>query len=115
MKQRIATTACVLLFFVGVTRAQTARVTVNFRDASGPPRLNQMALGQGGLSSEPMWADRIPEIRALNPALIRIFIQEYFNLLPERGRYHFDVLDRSIDTILATGAQPLMCICFKPK
>ena len=74
-----------------------------------------MALGQGGLSDQPMWQDRIPEIRALKPALIRLFIQEYFDLLPERGRYHFDTLDRSVDTILQTGAQPLMCICFKPR
>jgi hypothetical protein len=115
MKRRIATTACVLLFFVGATHSQTARVTVNFSDESGPLKINQMALGQGGLSSEPMWADRIPEIRALYPAIIRLFIQEYFDLLPEAGRYHFDTLDRSVDTILATGAKPLMCICFKPK
>ena len=58
---------------------------------------------------------RIAEVRALRPRLIRLFIQEYFQLLPERGRYHFDTLDRSVDTILKTGAKPLMCICFKPR
>jgi xylan 1,4-beta-xylosidase len=94
---------------------QNAQLTVNFATNLGPLKIDQMALGQGGLSSDPMWANRVPEIRALQPAIIRIFIQEYFNLLPERGRYHFTTLDRSIDTIVATGAQPLMCICFKPK
>ena len=74
-----------------------------------------MLLGQGGLSDEPMWDIRIAEIRAIRPRLVRLFIQEYFNLLPERGRYHFDTLDRSVDTILQTGAKPLMCICFKPR
>lgn len=74
-----------------------------------------MALGQGGLSKEPMWADRIPDIRALRPRLIRLFIQEYFDLLPARGQYQFATLGRSVDTILAAGAKPLMCICFKPR
>ena len=74
-----------------------------------------MALGQGGLSAEPMWDSRIAEIRALRPSMIRLFIQEYFDLLPEPDRYHFDVLDRSVDTILKANAEPLMCICFKPR
>ena len=42
-------------------------------------------------------------------------MQEYFDLLPERGRYHFETLDRSVEMILATGAKPLMCVCFKPR
>lgn len=91
------------------------QVRVFFNERLGPLQIDQMALGQGGLSDEPMWADRVAEIRALQPRVIRLFIQEYFNLLPERGRYHFDTLDRSVDTILATGAKPVMCLCFKPR
>ena len=108
----------VLLFLVGsplCAQIQTAQVQVVFAERLGPLHIDRMALGQGGLSDEPMWADRIPEICALKPRLIRLFIQEYFDLLPERGRYHFDTLDRSVDTILKTGAQPLMCLCFKPR
>ena len=74
-----------------------------------------MALGQGGLAEEPMWENRAAEIRALRPRLIRLFIQEYFNLLPARGKYNFAVLDRSVDLILKTGAKPLMNIDFKPR
>jgi xylan 1,4-beta-xylosidase len=115
MKCLLLSAACLALLLRPAAGAETAQVTVVFATNLGPLKIEQMALGQGGLSSDPMWADRISEIRALQPAIIRIFIQEYFNLLPERGRYHFDTLDRSIDTILATGAEPLMCICFKPK
>ena len=93
----------------------TAQVQVVFADRLGPLHIDRMALGQGGLSAEPMWDGRVVEIRALKPRLIRLFIQEYFDLLPERGRYHFDTLDRSVETILKTGAEPLMCICFKPR
>jgi hypothetical protein len=96
-------------------RSQPARVTVDLTNRLGPLDIHKMALGQGGLSELPMWEDRIAEIRSLKPALIRLFLQEYFDLLPERGRYHFDTLDRCVEAILATGARPLMCICFKPR
>lgn len=95
-------------------RAETNLVEVSFSDRIGQMKINQMALGQGGLSAEPMWDDRIAEVRALKPKIIRLFVQEFFKLLPEKGRYHFDTLDRSVDAIVKTGATPLMCICFKP-
>jgi hypothetical protein len=100
-----------------VAPAQTreATVKVSFGERLGPMEVDRMALGQGGLSDEPMWDGRIAEVRALRPRIIRLFIQEYFRLLPERGRDHFDTLDRSVDAILKTGARPLMCICFKPR
>ncbi len=95
--------------------AQTAQVHVVFSERLGPLDIDHMGLGQGGLSEEPMWGDRVTEIRALKPRLIRLFIQEYFDLLPKRRHYHFESLDRSVETILKTGAKPLMCICFKPR
>jgi len=100
-----------------VAHAQSRKVTVrvSFHERLGPLEIDRMALGQGGLSDEPMWDSRIAEVRAIRPRLIRLFIQEYFNLLPDRGRYHFDTLDACVDTILKTGAKPLMCICFKPR
>ena len=99
---------------VATAQTQTAQVQVDFSQRLGPLEIGKMALGQGGLSDDPMWADRVAEVRALHPRVIRLFLQEYFHLLPRRGHYHFDTLDRSVDTILKTGAKPLMCICFKP-
>lgn len=103
-----------LLPLAGRAQEQAVQVTVSLEDRLGPMEIDQMALGQGGLSAEPMWDSRIAEIRALQPSMIRLFIQEYFDLLPEKGRYHFDTLDRSVDTILKTSAEPIMCLCFKP-
>jgi xylan 1,4-beta-xylosidase len=94
---------------------QPAHVEVVFSDRLGDLNIDHMALGQGGLSDEPMWSDRIAEIRALHPRIIRLFLQEYFDLLPARNQYHFETLDKSVETILKTGATPLMCICFKPR
>ena len=94
---------------------RTATVRVSFTERTGSLDIQRIGLGQGGLSPEPMWNDRMGEIRALQPRLIRLFLQEYFDLLPSRGRYHFDTLDRSVDLILQTGAKPLMAIAFKPR
>jgi xylan 1,4-beta-xylosidase len=106
-------TACLC----GVLRANPpfTQVRVVFTEKLGPMHMERMALGQGGLSEEPMLANRLTEIRALHPGVIRLFVQEYYNLLPERGRFHFDTLDRMVDCILKTGAKPLMCLCFKPR
>jgi xylan 1,4-beta-xylosidase len=90
-------------------------VKVSFGQQTGLMEIDRMSLGQGGLSDQPMWESRIAEVRALRPRLIRLFVQEYFQLLPAPGRTHFESLDRSVDAILKAGAKPLMCLCFKPK
>jgi hypothetical protein len=94
---------------------RSAQVIVSINEFTGPLDMGRMALGQGGLSEEPMWEDRAAEIRALHPKLVRLFIQEYFDLLPSPGKYNFTTLDRSVDLILRTGAEPLMNIDFKPR
>lgn len=94
---------------------RTATVQVSFGEKAGTRDIQRIALGQGGLSAELMWDNRMSEIRALRPRLIRLFLQEYFDLLPERGRYYFDTLDHNVDLILKTGAKPLMSIAFKPR
>ena len=96
-------------------QSRPVTVTVHLDRAQGPMEMDRFALGQGGQSEEPIFADRIAEVRALRPRLIRLFVQEYFNVLPERGRYHWTTLDASVDAILKTGATPLMCIAVKPK
>jgi len=107
-----------LVCTVTVARSQPPRevlVRVAFDQQLGPLNIDRMALGQGGLSDRPMWNSRTAEIRALRPRLIRLFVQEYFQLLPARGHDHFETLDHSVGTILETGARPLMCLCMKPR
>jgi len=91
------------------------QVRVDLADRLGPMQIDRFALGQGGFSPEPMWDGRAAEIRALRPRVIRLFVQEYFQLLPAKDRYHWDTLDQSVDLILKTGATPMLCIAFKPK
>ncbi len=107
-----------LLGVAGLAQNEMPRrgaLRLSFSRKLGPLHIDRIALGQGGLSERPMWDSRAAEIRALRPAIIRLFVQEYFDLLPEPGRYHFDTLDRSVDLIDSTGAKTLFTICFKPR
>src|SRR3954451_3971351 len=61
-------------------QGNSARIAVDTLKEMGPMEIDRFALGQGGLSDSPIWEDRIPEIRSLRPRLIRLFIQEYFDL-----------------------------------
>jgi hypothetical protein len=94
---------------------RTVALHLNLNETQGPMEMDRFALGQGGVSEDPMWADRVAEVRDLHPRLIRLFVQEYFDLLPDHGRYHWDTLDQSVDLIRKTGATPLLNIDFKPK
>ncbi len=95
--------------------AQETRIEVDFSKNLGPMRMERMALGQGGLSEEPMLAARKKEIRALKPSIIRLFVSEYYEVLPQKGKYNFKTLDSMVNDILATGAKPFMALCLKPK
>ena len=90
------------------------QVTVDPALAGTNIDLTRYALGQGGLSDQPMFDPHIDNLRQLHPQTIRIFVQEFFNLYPEHGHYHWTALDKVIETIEATGAKPLLCLCFKP-
>lgn len=111
--------AAVAIFASSVwpANAQTATVelSLDFARNLGPLNVKRIALGQGGLSPDPMWHSRVAEIRALHPAIVRIFIQTYFDLLAADGHYHFEALDQSVDDIVRTGATPLLNIDFKPR
>jgi hypothetical protein len=96
-------------------QTRTASVYVDFSEKAGTLDMRRVSFGQGGLSSELMWAARTSEIRALHPSLIRLFVAEYYDLMPAPGKYNFEKLDPNVDLILKTGATPLMTICFKPK
>ena len=105
-----------LLVITGSVWSQSRSVSVKLSldRSQGPLDIDRIALGEGGLSADTIWEQREAEVRAVHPRLIRLFVQEYFDLLPASGRCHFDTLDKSVDLILRTGA-PLLSITFKPK
>ena len=98
-----------------VLSAQEVTLRLDLSKPGLPLNADHMSLGQGGLSDDSIWGGRIPEIRALHPKLIRLFVQEYFDLMPSRNQFQWTKLDRAVDDIVATGATPLMNIDFKPR
>ena len=97
-----------------VSSAAPVELFIDTTHPVGTIDLTPYSLGQGGLSHEPMFDEHLEDVAALKPRTIRLFVQEFFDLYPDHGRYHWDTLDRSIENILATGAKPLLCLCFKP-
>jgi Glycosyl hydrolases family 39 len=95
--------------------AQSVTIQINLSNVGKPLVMDRFGLGQGGLSSDSIWGDRVPEVRALHPRLIRLFIQEYFDVMPALDQYNWSKLDAAVDTIRATGATPLMNIAIKPR
>jgi len=91
------------------------KISIDTSRTLGPVDLTRYALGQGGLSELPMIDAHVDQIRQLQPQTINFFVQEYFDLYPAHGQYHWVTLDNAIKAVLATGAKPIMNLCFKPK
>jgi len=117
--QLVVTLCCTLGFAGGLiapfARGASVELEVDTTRTLGEIDLTRFALGQGGLSDNPMIAPHIDQIAQLQPQTIRLFVQEYFDLNPMPGRYHWETLDKSIEAILATGSKPLLSLCFKPR
>lgn len=95
------------------TGTVSAQLTIDSARAAETLDLSRYSLSQGGLSSQTMI--NIPAVADLHPRSIRFFIQEYYNLYPGHGVYHWDTLDRFLTAVVATGARPIATIAFKPK
>src|SRR2546430_8748667 len=80
---------------VAADSAQIAEVIVDASRAGDEIDLTRYSLGQGGLSDKPMINAHVDQLAQLQPQTIRLFVQEYFDLLPERGRYHWETLDKA--------------------
>lgn len=77
--------------------------------------IRRHAFGQGGADEPPLTPKVIEKLKYLRPRLVRLFIQEFYNVYPDHNTYDWTRLDKAVETIIETGAKPLMCICIKPK
>ena len=102
-----------LFFGVGAV-AEPLRLTVDFSQPEGRWELPALALGQGGLQSDPMIEPHIKELRQLRPRTIRLFLSEYYRIYPARGRYDWTKLDRELRAVRATGARATLALAMKP-
>ncbi len=71
--------------------------------------------GQGGINPIPLPKKAVEGVKKLRPRLIRIFIQEYFNIYTERGEFNWRILDPYMDALAQMGGKIVGCITIKPK
>lgn len=102
---------------MGHTLASLPRcqVTIEAGDPQGPWEWWRAALGHGGINSLPLPERVLRGVSKLKPRLIRIFIQEFFDVYPERGRFDWSKLDPYMDAFGRTGARVVAAICIKPR
>ena len=94
--------------------ADPVTLTADLSKPDGTWNMPALALGQGGLQSDPMIEPHIKELRQLHPKTIRLFMDEYYRIYPDHGRYDWTKLDRELRAIRATGARPTLSVANKP-
>jgi hypothetical protein len=90
-------------------------VAVDLAADEGPLELWRHSIGHGGINPLPL-PDRVVRGTAkLKPRLIRIFIQEFFQIYSAHGRFDWSRLDPYMDALARTGAKVVAAITIKPK
>ena len=90
-------------------------VDVDVQADAGPLELWRHALGHGGINPLPLPQGVVQGVAALKPRLIRVFVQEFFEVYPESGRFDWSRLDPYMDGLARTGAKVVAAITIKPK
>lgn len=89
-------------------------VTVDAGRDVGPLELWRHGIGLGGINSRPLPANVLEGLNKLHGRLIRVFIQEFFNIYPAHGRFDWSRLDPYMDALDKTGAKVVAAITIKP-
>jgi len=72
------------------------------------------SLGCGGINSMPLPERVVQGVARLKPRLVRVFIQEYFNVYPSKGTFDWGRLDPYLESVARTGAKVLATVNLKP-
>lgn len=97
------------------TAMTNVKAHVDFADITGSMDFKNHMVGIGGVNSLPMPQKVVEGIAKLKPAMIRIFIQEFFFIEKDDGELDFTALDKYIRAVNSTGSDIMASICIKPK
>ncbi len=89
-------------------------IIVNVKKTGADLNIGRHSIGQGGLSGEPMFDKQQHEVRNLKLKFIRLFVADWQKVVRGPGKFDWTLLDKNVKNILECGAEPIMCICFKP-
>ncbi len=99
---------------VALIAGEPVRLGVDFSKPDGTWNMPALALGQGGLQSDPMIEPHIKEIRQLRPRTIRLFLSEYYRIYPDHGRYDWTKLDCELRASAQRARGPTLALAMKP-
>jgi hypothetical protein len=100
---------------LGMNLVGSTGVTVDAAKDAGPLELWRHTVGRGGINAKPLSERVITGIAKLKPRLVRVFLQEYFDVYPAHGTYNWAKLDPFLESMAKTGAKVLAAIAIKPK
>jgi xylan 1,4-beta-xylosidase len=90
-------------------------VTVDAQLVTGRFEAWRHTIGHGAVNSMPLPGKVLEGTRKLKPRLMRVFLQEYFDIYPEHGVFNWTKLDAYMDSFAQTGTKLLATINFKPR
>jgi hypothetical protein len=90
-------------------------VRVDAKADQGPLEAWRESVGHGGINSSPLPPRVVEGLGKLRPRLMRIFIQQFFDVYPEHGRFDWSRLDAYMDAMAKTGSKVVAAITIKPK
>jgi len=96
-------------------RIPVVNLSIDANSDAGPLETWRHTLGHGGINTNPLSPRVVDGTKAIHPRLIRIFIQEFFNIYPDHGKYDWSKLDPYMESFAATGAKVVAAITIKPK
>ena len=70
---------------------------------------------QGGEEAKDMIGPVVSQLKTLSPKLIRIdHLFDYYEVYQSPGQYNFSRLDQVINSIISTGATPMLSLSYTP-
>lgn len=93
-----------------------ANISIDTKNLQGTvPSSLWQNFSQGGEEPSDMIGPVISQVRNLKPKLIRIdHLFDYFNVYQGNNNYNFTELDKTINSILLSGAKPMLSISYTP-
>ena len=92
-----------------------AAADIYAEESRGPLEWWRHGVGQGGINPSPLPQGVQDGLRDLHPRLVRVFLQEFFRIYTETGRFDWSRLDPYLESFARNGAKVVASICIKPK
>jgi len=96
------------------SKCPMANAVIDAGTPIGPFEWWRHSVGQGGINLRPISPAACAAMAKIKPRLIRIFVQQHFDIYPRHDVFDWSRLDPYMDALASTGAKVLASITIKP-